>query len=157
MLYEKTSEVTDVLEKHLGENINLSATVLPFYLVKNRFGIATTASLKAAIEVHRGPELDLDVTTSGSVNMGYGRTIYESKFDNRLRVGVGIKYVVAGVLKTKLDVADIVNDNLDQEIEDRTFDGNGFGFVANHSLVMASYISRATAAIIDMKDLLERG
>jgi hypothetical protein len=35
--------------------------------------------------------------------------------------------------------------------------GKGFGFVANHSLVMASYISRATAAIIDMKDLLERG
>lgn len=35
--------------------------------------------------------------------------------------------------------------------------GKGFGFVANHSLVMASYISRATAAIIDLKDLLERG
>lgn len=35
--------------------------------------------------------------------------------------------------------------------------GTGFGFVANHSLVMASYISRANAAIIDLKDLLERG
>ena len=35
--------------------------------------------------------------------------------------------------------------------------GTGFGFVANHSLVMASYISRATAAIIDLRDLLERG
>lgn len=35
--------------------------------------------------------------------------------------------------------------------------GKGFGFVANHSLVMASYISRAHAAIIDLKSLLERG
>ena len=35
--------------------------------------------------------------------------------------------------------------------------GTGFGFVANHSLVMASYISRANAAIIDLKALLERG
>lgn len=35
--------------------------------------------------------------------------------------------------------------------------GKGFGFVANHSLVMASYISRANAAVIDLKTLLERG
>lgn len=35
--------------------------------------------------------------------------------------------------------------------------GRGFGFVANHSLVMASYVSRANAAIIDLKSLLERG
>jgi hypothetical protein len=35
--------------------------------------------------------------------------------------------------------------------------GSGFGLVANHSLVMASYISRANAAIIDLQSLLERG
>jgi len=35
--------------------------------------------------------------------------------------------------------------------------GTGFGFFANHSLVMASYISRANAAIIDLRDLLARG
>jgi hypothetical protein len=35
--------------------------------------------------------------------------------------------------------------------------GEGFGFVANHSLVMASYISRANAAIIELRMLLERG
>jgi len=35
--------------------------------------------------------------------------------------------------------------------------GMGFGLVANHSLVMASYISRANAGIIDLKALLERG
>ena len=35
--------------------------------------------------------------------------------------------------------------------------GTGFGFVANHSLVMASYISRANAAVIDLRDLLSQG
>lgn len=35
--------------------------------------------------------------------------------------------------------------------------GSGFGMLANHSLVMASYISRANASIIDLMDLLEQG
>lgn len=34
--------------------------------------------------------------------------------------------------------------------------GSGFGFFANHSLVMASYISRANAGIIDLRDILEK-
>lgn len=35
--------------------------------------------------------------------------------------------------------------------------GGGYGFFANHSLVMANYVSRANAALIDLKKLLERG
>ncbi len=35
--------------------------------------------------------------------------------------------------------------------------GTGFGYLANHSLVMASYISRANAAVIDLRNLLEQG
>ncbi|WP_313919146.1 DUF2333 family protein [Tahibacter sp.] len=35
--------------------------------------------------------------------------------------------------------------------------GTPFGFFANHSLVMANYVSRANAAIIDLISLLERG
>ena len=35
--------------------------------------------------------------------------------------------------------------------------GSGFGMLANHSLVMANYISRANAAIIDLRRLLEQG
>ncbi|MBE0482326.1 MAG: DUF2333 family protein [Bacterioplanes sp.] len=35
--------------------------------------------------------------------------------------------------------------------------GSGFGVFANHSLVMASYISRANAAIIDLRGLLSQG
>jgi hypothetical protein len=35
--------------------------------------------------------------------------------------------------------------------------GRPFGFFANHSLVMANYISRANAAVIDLRELLKRG
>ena len=35
--------------------------------------------------------------------------------------------------------------------------GSGFGLVANHSLVMANYISRANAALIDLSELLAQG
>lgn len=35
--------------------------------------------------------------------------------------------------------------------------GSGMGVVANHSLVMAGYIARANAAIIDLRDLLAQG
>jgi hypothetical protein len=35
--------------------------------------------------------------------------------------------------------------------------GSGFGFTANHSLVMASYIARANAGIIDLRTLLSQG
>jgi len=35
--------------------------------------------------------------------------------------------------------------------------GDGFGVLANHSLVMANYISRANAALIDLNELLRKG
>lgn len=35
--------------------------------------------------------------------------------------------------------------------------GSGFGMFANHSLVMASYLSRANAAIINLRELLDQG
>ncbi len=35
--------------------------------------------------------------------------------------------------------------------------GRGFGFVSNHSLVLASYLSRANAAVIDLRILLQEG
>lgn len=35
--------------------------------------------------------------------------------------------------------------------------GHGYGFLANHSLVMASYISRANAAVLDLRILMQQG
>ena len=35
--------------------------------------------------------------------------------------------------------------------------GNGYGFFANHSLVMANYLARANAAVINLRELLDQG
>jgi len=35
--------------------------------------------------------------------------------------------------------------------------GRGFGIFANHSLVMASYLSRANSAVINLRELLDQG
>ena len=35
--------------------------------------------------------------------------------------------------------------------------GGGFGLFANHSLVMSSYLARANAAIINLRELLDQG
>jgi len=35
--------------------------------------------------------------------------------------------------------------------------GSGLGILANHSLIMASHISRANAAMSDLRQLLEQG
>lgn len=45
-------------------------------------------------------------------------------------------------------------DSLDSPM---VLNGTGFGMLANHSLVMANYISRANAAIIDLRELLSQG
>ena len=35
--------------------------------------------------------------------------------------------------------------------------GHGFGLISNHSLVLDLYISRANAAVIDLRFLLQEG
>ncbi len=35
--------------------------------------------------------------------------------------------------------------------------GGGYGLFANHSLVMASYLARANAAVINLRELLDQG
>ncbi|MCB1670959.1 MAG: DUF2333 family protein [Gammaproteobacteria bacterium] len=76
------------------------------------------------------------------------------------------------LLAVKSDFADVLEDknamaSLDQIIRDlelsqrRVFpvilNGSGFGIFANHSLTMANYVSRANAAIIDLRSLLAQG
>ena len=35
--------------------------------------------------------------------------------------------------------------------------GRGYGLFANHSLVMANYLARANAAVINLRELLDQG
>lgn len=69
----------------------------------------------------------------------------------------------AGVLKDKNALVSVKQIIRELEATQQTvyspmiLNGSGFGVLANHSLVMASYISRANAAIIDLRDLLSKG
>ncbi|WP_163831778.1 DUF2333 family protein [Spartinivicinus ruber] len=69
----------------------------------------------------------------------------------------------AGVLKKKNALISLQQIIRELEATQETvwspmvLNGGGFGFWANHSLVMASYISRANAGIIDLMDLLQKG
>jgi hypothetical protein len=68
-----------------------------------------------------------------------------------------------GVLRDKNAIASFQQIIMELEATQETIwspmivNGSEFGFLANHSLVMSSYISRANAAIIDLIDLLKRG
>lgn len=69
----------------------------------------------------------------------------------------------APILRSKH--ADVSLQQVIRELEDAqrplhspmVLNGSPFGFFANHSLVMANYVSRANAAIIDLRELLKRG
>jgi hypothetical protein len=72
-----------------------------------------------------------------------------------------------------IDFAEVLNDknagvSMQQVIRDLegattrkwsplVLNGHGYGLLANHSLVMASYISRTNAAVLDLRVLLQRG
>ena len=67
------------------------------------------------------------------------------------------------VLEDKNAVASLRQIIREMEASQRTIfvpvilNGSGFGLFANHSLTMANYISRANAAIIDLRSLLSQG
>lgn len=68
-----------------------------------------------------------------------------------------------GVLEDKNAQASLSQIIRELEASQRTvffpviLNGSGFGIFANHSLTMANYISRANAAIIDLRSLLSQG
>lgn len=59
---------------------------------------------------------------------------------------VSVKQIIRELEATQSEMSSIM-----------VLNGAGFGMFANHSLVMANYISRANAAVIDLKNLLLQG
>jgi hypothetical protein len=74
-----------------------------------------------------------------------------------------IQHDFAPILRSKN--ADVSLQQVIRELEESqkslgspmVLNGSPFGFFANHSLVMANYVSRANAAIVDLRELLRRG
>jgi len=74
-----------------------------------------------------------------------------------------IEYDFSGVLEKKRAKESLQQIIRELEGTQRTLwspvimNGGGYGMLANHSLVMSNYISRANAALIDLRDLLDNG
>ena len=97
-----------------------------------------------------------------------------NKIDNVLFEARGTTWALIHFLKAiEVDFADVLEkknarvsvQQIIRELESTqqaiwspvVLNGSGFGLFANHSLVMASYVSRANAGIIDLRELLSKG
>lgn len=128
---DKTSEVADVLRKHMGKNINLKVAAMP-YFVKHRFGLSLLGQAEANFEARNPafPEMKVDTKASGSVNVGYGRQVLKSKLKDRgeFRVGFGLKFVHMERLSRIYTSADIASNNFEDTLDDDLMKGSGLGF-----------------------------
>ena len=96
------------------------------------------------------------------------------KLDNNFYEARGATWALLHFLKAaEIEFADVLEDknalvSLQQIIREleatqqtvyspMILNGSGFGMLANHSLVMANYISRANAALIELSELLNQG
>lgn len=126
--------------------------------------------------VRENTDLANDETAKQSTktaNKIYEKTDW-SKIDDVFYEARGQSWAMLHVLKAiKHDFNDVLSkknahpslNQIIKELEDTQepfnslfiMNGKGFGMFANHSLVMANYISRANAAIINMVELLNKG
>ncbi|WP_233545987.1 DUF2333 family protein [Salinibius halmophilus] len=110
----------------------------------------------------------------GSENNGEVQKTPWLQIDNVFYEARGQSYALIHLLKAiEVDFADVLEKKEAQaplaqiirelEATQKTvwspviLNGSGFGMVANHSLVMANYLSRASAAIGDLRELLSSG
>lgn len=157
--YTRADNLADWLsevEKRLGSmSQRLSASV-----GEDRFNTELTGdkSAKQSTETDEEFKVDTDWLEIDDV-------FYESR---------GAAWAILQLLKAvEVDFQDVLKDknalaSLNQIIRDLeatqetlwspiVLNGSGFGMLANHSLVLANYISRANAALIDLRRLLEQG
>jgi hypothetical protein len=148
-----------VVEKRLGSlAVRLSASVGDHEL---------TAALVQNVD---GSDVELDDTPAPS---GSSVTPWH-QVDNIFYEARGYTWALLHMMRAiSIDFADILaaknaDVSMQQVIRDLegaskpmvspiVLNGHGYGFLANHSLVMASYISRANAAVLDLRILMQQG
>lgn len=144
--------------------------------VSTRLG-SLSQRLSASVEkVRANTDLAGDKTAQSSSQEGaykYVKTPW-SQIDNVFYEARGTSWALINILKAvEVDFAPTLQDknalvSLRQIIREleatqdsiwapMILNGSGFGILANHSLVMASYLSRANAALIDLRRLLQQG
>lgn len=177
----------DHLYKYLGRLTDESQQDAQFYTrsdnlrywlgtVETRLG-SLSQNLSASVGQRR-----LNTDLAGDTSAGHSTSTPEEydmhtrwlEVDNRFYEARGAAWALLHFLKAaEIDFADVLAKknarvSLQQIIRElegtqqtlyspMVLNGSGFGVLANHSLVMANYISRANAALIDLRELLSRG
>ncbi|MDR6643616.1 MULTISPECIES: DUF2333 family protein [Luteibacter] len=179
------SKAVDDLEKYLGRLSDAEDANAHFYARADNLAdylqtvSARLGSLSQRLSAAAG-QLKVDAAPNADVsgNAGPARAVYVktpwNKIDDNFYEARGYTWALLEQLKAiRHDFAPILRSkNADaslqqviRELEESqkalgspvVLNGSPFGFFANHSLVMANYISRANAAIIDLRGLLNRG
>lgn len=165
-------------ENDQGAQFYARADNLNYWLrtVESRLG-SLSQRLSASVEQHR-VNTDLAGSNSSQQSTATPREMIVKtswwKIDNVFYESRGTAWALIHLLKAvEVDFADVIEKknaaaSLQQIVREleatqeslhspMVLNGGGFGVLANHSLVMASYISRANAAIIDLRGLLTEG
>lgn len=144
-------------------------------VVSTRLG-SYSQELSASVgQVRIGPEVadDPSAQQGKPVAAGTQQTPW-TELDDKFYVARGYTWALREQLEAiRVDFGAVLRDknamiSLDQvirEIEEAqkplgspmVLNGSPFGFFANHSLVLANYVSRANAALIELRELLRRG
>jgi hypothetical protein len=144
--------------------------------VEKRLG-SYSQRLSASVTSSRvNTDLAGDAKGKQSTPVGPQRMVKTSwwKLDNNFYEARGATWALLHFLKAaEVEFADVLEDknalvSLQQIIRElestqqtvyspMILNGGGFGILANHSLVMANYISRANAALIELSEILNQG
>jgi hypothetical protein len=146
---------------------NLSAYLAVVEKRLGSYGQRLTASVGDA-------ELTAALTTSGGAAAQTLEATAWDEIDNVFYEARGYTWALLHMMKALLvDFRDVLQDknaeiSKQQIIRDLelasmrkwspiVLNGHGYGALANHSLVLASYVARANAAVLDLRMLLQRG
>lgn len=144
--------------------------------VEKRLGSLSRRLSASVARVETDISLAGDASSSQSTaspSLVYSKTSWW-QIDDVFYEARGASWALLHFLKAaELDFADVLNNknaliSLQQIIKElessqqsiaspMILNGSGFGLLANHSLVMANYLSRANAALIDLRNLLAEG
>jgi hypothetical protein len=146
----------EIIEKRLGSlSQRLSASVGQVQVNADLLGddgASPTGELPVAVTV-KTPWLQLD------------DVFYEARGATwALRAILqAVEYDFADVLRKKNALVSLrqiireLDESQQPKLSPVVLNGSGFGLFANYSLTMANYVARANAAIIDLRELLQRG
>lgn len=148
------SDALDAYNRILGSlSQRLSASVGGITLPSTTGDRSASEAKATSVESYKTPWMELDNVFWEALGAVWA---LEELFD-------ALEYDFATVLQDKNAVLTVrqIREELKQAQQavlfPITFNGSGYGVYANHSLILANYISRASATMIDLKKLIERG